>query len=121
MGNVVTNLYVIMLAVVFILSLGVKPHQAERMYQTAMAIFALYMVVTFGFIVYYSVTSDDNNVLLLILCATMGVFVIASALYCCIIEVLKGYIQFMMMMPTYVNIFVIYAICNIHDVTWGSR
>lgn len=121
MGNVVTNLYVIMLAVVFILSLGVKPHQAERMYQAAMAIFAIYMVVTFGFIVYYSVASDDNNVLLLILCATMGVFVIASALYCCIIEVLKGYIQFMMMMPTYVNIFVIYAICNIHDVTWGSR
>ena len=110
-----------MLAIVFILSLGVMPKQAEKMYQTAMIIFAIYMVATFGFILYYSLTSDDNNVLLLMLCVTMGVFVIASTLYCCMIEVLKGYLQFMMMMPTYVNIFVIYAICNIHDITWGNR
>ena len=66
-------------------------------------------------------SSDDDAVLLFLFALVMGVFAMASALYCCIIDIVKGYIQFIMMTPTYVNIFIIYAICNIHDVTWGSR
>ena len=120
-GNIVTNVYIVMLAIVFILSLGVKPSYSEKMYHTASAIFAVYMTVAFIFICYYSVSSDDDAVLLFLFALVMGVFAMASALYCCIIDIVKGYIQFIMMTPTYVNIFIIYAICNIHDVTWGSR
>ena len=25
------------------------------------------------------------------------------------------------MLPTYMNIFIIYSFCNVHDVTWGTR
>jgi hypothetical protein len=27
----------------------------------------------------------------------------------------------MFMTPTYINILIMYAICNIHDCTWGNR
>ena len=33
----------------------------------------------------------------------------------------QGLVSIILLTPTYVNIFSIYAICNIHDVTWGSR
>lgn len=33
----------------------------------------------------------------------------------------KGVVYSIFLSPTYVNIFTIYAICNIHDVSWGSR
>lgn len=116
-GNIVTNVYIVMLAIVFILSLGVKPQYSEKMYYFASAVFAIYMAVTYVFICYYSVSSDDDEVLLFIFAATMGCFVVAATLYCAILDILKGYIQFIIMTPTYVNIFITYAIANIHDVT----
>ena len=32
-----------------------------------------------------------------------------------------GFISYMMMMPVFTNIFQIYAMCNLHDVSWGNR
>lgn len=34
---------------------------------------------------------------------------------------MKGVVYAIYLSPTYVNIFTIYSISNIHDVTWGSR
>lgn len=34
---------------------------------------------------------------------------------------MKGIVYAIYLSPTYVNIFTIYSISNIHDVTWGSR
>jgi len=32
-----------------------------------------------------------------------------------------GLISYFMMMPMFLNVFTIYAICNLHDVSWGNR
>ena len=34
---------------------------------------------------------------------------------------MKGVVFSIYLAPTYINIFTIYSISNIHDVTWGSR
>ena len=36
-------------------------------------------------------------------------------------DFIKGVLFSLFLSPTYVNIFTIYAISNIHDVSWGSR
>ena len=38
-----------------------------------------------------------------------------------ICEFLKGFVYIIYLAPTYINILSIYAISNIHNVTWGSR
>ena len=38
-----------------------------------------------------------------------------------IVEFLKGVVYLIFMTPTFINIFSIYAVSNIHDITWGSR
>jgi len=35
--------------------------------------------------------------------------------------VIVGILSYIFMTGTYVNIFLIYSICNIHDVSWGNR
>jgi len=30
-------------------------------------------------------------------------------------------VQYVFMLPTYVNVFLIYAFVNVHDVSWGLR
>ena len=32
-----------------------------------------------------------------------------------------GFISYLFLTPTYVNMFTIYSYCNIHDITWGNR
>ena len=32
-----------------------------------------------------------------------------------------GFLSYMVMMPVFTNIFQIYAMCNLHDVSWGNR
>ena len=32
-----------------------------------------------------------------------------------------GFIAYMVMMPVFTNVFQIYAMCNLHDVSWGNR
>lgn len=34
---------------------------------------------------------------------------------------LMGFISYMLMMPIFTTIFQIYAMCNLHDVSWGNR
>ena len=32
-----------------------------------------------------------------------------------------GFVSYMLMMPIFTNIFQIYSMCNLHDVSWGNR
>ena len=32
-----------------------------------------------------------------------------------------GFLSYMLMMPVFTNVFQIYAMCNLHDVSWGNR
>jgi len=37
------------------------------------------------------------------------------------VNYLMGMFAYIFMMPTYTNIMQIYAMCNLHDVSWGNR
>ncbi|KAJ3123176.1 Chitin synthase, class 2 [Physocladia obscura] len=50
-----------------------------------------------------------------------GVYVFASFLHMDIIHCILCTGQYMFLLPTYVNIFMVYSFCNIHDVTWGTK
>ena len=32
-----------------------------------------------------------------------------------------SFLQYMFLLPSYVNILMMYAMCNLHDVTWGTK
>lgn len=32
-----------------------------------------------------------------------------------------GFISYFLLMPMFLNVFTIYAVCNLHDVSWGNR
>ena len=91
-GNIVTNIYIILLAVVFVLSLGVKPAQAEKMYLFISSFFAIYMIIIFAFMVNFSIASGDDSVILYIFALTIGIFSFSCVLYGCCLDVLSGLI-----------------------------
>lgn len=36
-------------------------------------------------------------------------------------KVIIGFMAYIFMSPTYINMFTIYSYCNTHDVSWGTR
>ena len=65
--------------------------------------------------------TSTNGVILIALAATYGVYIIASLLYLDPWHMLHSFPQYSLMMTSYINILNVYAFCNWHDVSWGTK
>jgi chitin synthase len=53
--------------------------------------------------------------------ATYGLYLVSSLLYFDPWHMLTSFVQYLLLLPSYVNILLIYAFCNLHDVSWGTK
>jgi chitin synthase len=64
---------------------------------------------------------STNGVILIALAATFGVYTVASLLYLDPWHMLTSFPQYSLMVTSYINILNVYAFCNWHDVSWGTK
>jgi hypothetical protein len=86
-----------------------------------MGAFTVLMVVT---AVFYAFDGENNLlavIFMVVFLASYAVPLIVNIHNLKLADFLKGVVYSIYMSPTYVNIFTIFAISNIHDVSWGSR
>jgi cellulose synthase/poly-beta-1,6-N-acetylglucosamine synthase-like glycosyltransferase len=113
--------YIALLIATLVLSLGSKIKDVKFAFQVISIFFSLYMGLFLVLLIKLFFDSWDKvNVLWPVLTTVFGFFMIL-VLNNAVWSVLIGVIQFLMATPIYINIFTIYAICNIHDVSWGNR
>lgn len=62
-------------------------------------------------------TSRD---IVLSLLSTYGVYLISGLIYGQAAHVISCLVQYLLMLPSYINTLSIYAFCNSHDVSWGK-
>jgi hypothetical protein len=121
--EIVMNLYLGLLMLMFMLSLGVKTAKIEITYKVIGFFFACYMM--FGFMILNYFTFSEANKLSLfsifLLAGSMGSYSIGVLITKNTKKVLFRTVQFLIITPVYVNMFGIYAVCNIHDCSWGNR
>lgn len=53
--------------------------------------------------------------------ATYGLYLISSFMHFEPWHMFTSFAQYMFLLPSYVNILMMYAMCNLHDVTWGTK
>ena len=61
---------------------------------------------------------------LLVMAASLGAFAcyfLAALLHGAMISLMVVIVQYLYMLPTYVNMFSIYSFCNMHDISWGTK
>jgi len=137
--NIVRELYLFVIVVIFVLSLGNRPQGSKWTYIIAMCLFSLIMMVMLyaaGFTVYFSLpqTPDQwqqigNRMLnvptfrniVISLASTYGLYFISSLLHLDFLHMITCFIQYLLMLPAFVNILMVYAFCNTHDVSWGTK
>lgn len=137
--DVILKLYIALIFVVLVCSLGNRPQGSKWTYSLAILLFGLCNVITLwcaGWTVYLAVphTLDgwkdfpklvkDTPALqdiCISLAATYGLYFISSFMHFEPWHMFTSFIQYMFFLPSYVNILMMYAMCNLHDVTWGTK
>lgn len=126
---------ILLISTQFILSLGNRPQGAKKLYFASMIIYAIIMAyTTFAcvYIIISQLTADPHgkkvvlgdNVftnLIVSTVSTYGLYLFMSLLYLEPWHMITSFIQYFLLLPSYICTLQVYAFCNTHDVTWGTK
>ncbi|EMC92453.1 glycosyltransferase family 2 protein [Baudoinia panamericana UAMH 10762] len=138
--------YLAMLLLQFILALGNRPKGSKWSYITSFCVYALiqlYVIVDSVWLVVHAFMGDNltgietnkgtqafihsffgtngPGVILIAVAATFGLYFVASFLYLDPWHMFTSFGQYLLMMTSYINILMVYAFSNWHDVSWGTK
>lgn len=124
---------VLLICVQFILSMGNRPQGAKRMYTISMTVYSIIMAYTTFcalFIVIKQLKDPStsftlgNNVftnLIVSTASTVGLYFLMSFMYLDPWHMFTSSAQYFAMLPSYICTLQVYAFCNTHDITWGTK
>ena len=146
LNTVLQYLYLGFLLLQFILALGNRPKGSKWTYILSMSVFALiqfYIVTLSMYLVVEAFSGRDladlvtnkgseaflksffastgPGIILIALCATFGLYFVASFLYMDPWHMFTSFGQYLLLMPSFINVLMIYAFSNWHDVSWGTK
>ncbi|SLM40771.1 glycosyltransferase family 2 protein [Lasallia pustulata] len=124
---------VLLICTQFILSMGNRPQGAKRMFFSSMIVYSIIMAYT-TFAALYIVISQlrnphtslhlGNNIftnLIVSTASTIGLYFLMSFLYLDPWHMFTSSAQYFALLPSYICTLQVYAFCNTHDVTWGTK
>ena len=145
-NSVLKYIYLAFVILQFILALGNRPKGSKYTYMTSFIVFALiqtYILILSGYLVARALSGDlsqqlnfDNasdamqslfggtgaaGVILVALVTIYGLYFIASFMYLDPWHMFHSFPYYMLLMSTYINILMVYAFNNWHDVSWGTK
>jgi len=138
---VIEDIYLAFLILSFLLSLGNRPKASKWIYTAAIVFFgvvqiyvvALSLVLVVRALSNVHINADgvypllreyfgsEEGVITIALAATFGLYLVASLLYFDFPHMVHSFPMYMVLMSSYTNILNVYAFCNWHDVSWGTK
>lgn len=131
---------ILLISLQFILSLGNRPQGAKRLYMGSMVTYSLIMVYTTFAAIYIVVIQLKSHVLqeadkdnpyhlgdniftnlIVSTISTVGLYFLMSFLYLDPWHMFTSSAQYFALLPSYICTLQVYAFCNTHDVTWGTK
>ncbi|KAJ5190873.1 Chitin synthase C [Penicillium cinerascens] len=143
-NNILKIGYLAFLMLQFILALGNRPKGSRFPYTLSLIYFSIiqaYILVLSFYLVAQALTGDNldfnfengfggflrsfinstGGIVLVALVSTYGIYFIASFLYMDPWHMFTSSWAYFLGMPSSINILMVYAFCNWHDVSWGTK
>ena len=133
-------LYLATLVTCFVLALGNRPQGSNKFYMTQVYFWAILMVYLLFASVFITVKSVQQQIaansgfsfallftnslfrtLIVSMLSTWLLYFFASVLFLDPWHMATSFIQYLLLTPTYINILNVYAFCNTHDISWGTK
>ncbi|KAK2759880.1 Chitin synthase, class 1 [Arachnomyces sp. PD_36] len=139
LGVVFEWLYLATLLTCFVLALGNRPQGSNKFYMTMVCFWVFIMIYLSFAAVFVAVKSIQHEVsdgdfsfstifsnkvffsMIVSLMSTYILWLVASFLFFDPWHMFTCFIQYTLLTPTYINVLNIYAFCNTHDITWGTK
>lgn len=141
LGVVFLWLYCCCIVATFVLAFGNRPTGTQAFYTVVVAFFAVLMAYLIFAAIYISVkavsyalcsnggkltlslvfTNATFRDLVVSLCSTYALYFVMSFLYFEPWHMFTSFLQYMLISPSYINVLNVYAFCNIHDISWGTK
>lgn len=135
---ILTYVYVALIIFIFLLAMGNRPAGAKLGYTLSMVLFGLFALYMTAAAIYLAVTSVINSqkaadsatalltnytfiAIVISVTATFGVYLLASILFLEPWHMFTSLIQYYLLAPSFVSVFGVYSMCNVHDVSWGTK
>ena len=120
----VQSVYLFLIFTTLILAMGTQPDSILKsirfLYSFVQIVFGLIMLGTFAIAIHNIVVTDEWLLTGLGIANTM-VYFIAALLHGEFVHILLTFVQYTFLQPTYINVFQIFAFCNTHDLSWGTK
>jgi chitin synthase len=143
-NTILTYLYLGFLLVQFILALGNRPKGSRMTYIISFCVFGIinaYLIVLslylawrgihpskFNddsvkdfFVSFFDSTNGGGGIIIIALLATFGLYFVASFMYLDPWHMFHSFLQYLLLSSSYINILMVYAFSNWHDVSWGTK
>ncbi|GLB41331.1 putative chitin synthase [Lyophyllum shimeji] len=134
-------IYLVFLAMQFVLALGNRPKGERTAYTVTLWVFAilgLYLLICSFWLTGLSLKaipaalakhkgfvetflSPPLGPLMAAIIATFGIYFFASCLFLDPAHMFHSFLQYLLLAPSFVNVLNVYAFCNLHDVSWGTK
>ncbi|KAI4179941.1 MAG: hypothetical protein L6R41_007549 [Letrouitia leprolyta] len=139
LGVVFEWLYIATLLTCFVLALGNRPQGSNKFYMTMVYFWVgimLYLMFATIFITVRSIQIETKEngfnikdlfknslffTLIISMASTYVMWFIISFVFFDPWHLFTCFIQYLLLTPTYINILNVYAFCNTHDITWGTK
>lgn len=136
-------IYLAFLALQFVLALGNRPKGERTAYAITLwvyAFLAVYLLLCSFWLTgkaFANIPSELKNktipqviltfltppvgALIAAMVSTFGIYLIASLLYRDPWHIFSSFFQYLCLAPSFTNVLNVYAFCNLHDVSWGTK
>nr|ADX07293.1 putative chitin synthase [Flammulina velutipes] len=124
-------IYLSFLALQFILALGNRPKGERMAYTITLWVYAILStyLLNIGAELKDKTTSQvitsfftpPIGALIAAMFSTFGIYFIASFLYRDPWHMFSSFLQYLLIAPSFTNVLNVYAFCNLHDVSWGTK
>ncbi|KAI9699808.1 MAG: Chitin synthase, class 1 [Candelina mexicana] len=143
LGIVFEWLYLGTLLTCFVLALGNRPQGSNKFYMSQVYFWCTLMLYLMFAAIFVTVRGIQTEVadekahggftfsdlfkntlfftLIVSLLSTYVLWIVVSILFLDPWHMLTSFIQYLLLTPTYINILNVYAFCNTHDITWGTK
>ncbi|SSD61273.1 related to Chitin synthase 2 [Saccharomycodes ludwigii] len=113
----------------FIISMGNRPQGANHLFISSMVILSIcstYALITGLVFSFKTLKATDTSYhvfldVVVSLLSTYGLYAFTSIMYLDPWHIITSIVQYLLMLPTFVCTLQIFAFCNTHDVSWGTK
>jgi len=137
-NEILRYIYLAIIILCFLLAMGNRPAGSKTAYTGAMVVMGLltvYMSVAAMWIAVNSIIKSTNTpdgaeelltdrvfvTIVISLASTYGIWLLASLMFLDPWHMVTSILQYLVLSASFVNIINIYAFCNVHDISWGTK